>query len=368
LTDTVVVFGAGATKACDGPLTSEILLQALSEPVRSEIQREDYLHSLDEFLVNNFHVPSDWQSRTKYDYPSLPLLLSLMDTAIDRKQPFGPNPNTQDLVRVRQSLEYVIFALLDNSLKKMSQQNCYLDLFEKIYPDSEPVVLSLNYDIIADNALIRLSRRKHPEGLFPDYGCEIRNAVYSAASQYFGKLLKLHGSLNWMYCPGCHRLDLGVAKSGIGTVKVLGKLYEEDPKLSLDERYSCHGSECVECDTFVRPVLITPTHRKDYRNPHVAQVWYQAERALRDAKRVIFIGYSLPDDDVEVVYLLKRSLTRTPSPKKPINPPPEITVVELDDKGQSLRDHAVGARYRSLFGDSIIWRTDGFAKYVQSLP
>ncbi len=68
--------------------------------------------------------------------------------------------------------------------------------------------------------------------------------------------------------------------------------------------------------------MIAPTHFKDYRNPHLAQVWYEAERVLREANKVIFIGYSLPDDDVEVVYLLKRSLAHLE--------PECITVVEFD--------------------------------------
>jgi hypothetical protein len=59
----------------------------------------------------------------------------------------------------------------------------------------------------------------------------------------------------------------------------------------------------------VRPVMITPTQKKDYRSPHVARVWYEAERLLRQANQGVFIGYSMPEDDVEVVYLLKRGLS-----------------------------------------------------------
>ena len=89
--------------------------------------------------------------------------------------------------------------------------------------------------------------------------------------------------------------------------------------------------------------MIAPTHFKDYRNPHLAQVWYEAERVLREAEKVIFVGYSLPDDDVEVVYLLKRSLAHLP--------PECITVVENrsgKSAARSIRDHAVGRRYRTL--------------------
>ena len=49
-TDTIVVFGAGATKACGGPLTAEILPQAFVPNVRKAIQRQDYMKLLDDFL------------------------------------------------------------------------------------------------------------------------------------------------------------------------------------------------------------------------------------------------------------------------------------------------------------------------------
>jgi hypothetical protein len=68
---------------------------------------------------------------------------------------------------------------------------------------------------------------------------------------------------------------------------------------------------------------------------------------------VVFVGYSLPDDDVEVVYLLKRSLAR-PNP-------PQITVVEYDKNNPNLpvTKHAAGRRYRTLFGDQIDWHACG---------
>ncbi|HEY0426315.1 MAG TPA: hypothetical protein VGC76_00785 [Pyrinomonadaceae bacterium] len=381
---TVVIFGAGATKACGGPLTNEILLQAYDPKVRQEIaksgqqkliQREGYADILEEFLVENFHLPKDSKKRKINDYPALPLLLSLIDTAIDRKQPMNQKWVSerlidvdrasgyfrQSLVHVREALEYIIFAVLEYKLRSL-ENNYYLDLLNKLYKniDEEPVIISLNYDIIADNALVRFSENSE-NGRFPDYGCEIKTPAYQEPKGYFGKLLKLHGSLNWLYCPGCHRLDIGVSESGKkGTVKVLERLYQESP---LEPKYSCHGSPCPDCQVFVRPILITPTHRKDYRNPHVSQVWYQAERELRQAKRAIFIGYSLPDDDVEVIYLLKRGLTRQNG-----SDAPEITVVEYDKDRRNLKKHPVGARYRTLFGDKIKWFNDGFESYLKSLP
>jgi CelD/BcsL family acetyltransferase involved in cellulose biosynthesis len=55
--DTIILFGAGATKACGGPLTNEILPQAFEPTVCTEIEREYYIDLLDRFLLRELvHV------------------------------------------------------------------------------------------------------------------------------------------------------------------------------------------------------------------------------------------------------------------------------------------------------------------------
>jgi hypothetical protein len=103
--------------------------------------------------------------------------------------------------------------------------------------------------------------------------------------------------------------------------------------------------------------LIAPTRLKDYRNPHLTQVWYESERVLRESDRVVFIGYSIPDDDLEVVYLFKRSLGHLK--------PHQITVVELDPANLILGDNEVGRRYRALFGD-VDWHSEGLDGWLQA--
>jgi hypothetical protein len=76
---------------------------------------------------------------------------------------------------------------------------------------------------------------------------------------------------------------------------------------------------------------------------------------------VIFIGYSLPDEDVEVIYLLKRGLSELAK-----RDPQRITVVEVPVGDRtSLADHPVGRRYRALLGDGIEWRIEGFAAWMK---
>ena len=117
---------------------------------------------------------------------------------------------------------------------------------------------------------------------------------------------------------------------------------------------------CPDCRSAFRAVMITPTSLKDYRNPHIASLWYQAERALRDADRVVFVGYSLPWDDIDVIYLLKRGIAKAKGRM--------ISVVEHSSTGPvPILDHEAGRRYQAVFGHDLDWQPVGFEKWARSL-
>jgi hypothetical protein len=80
---------------------------------------------------------------------------------------------------------------------------------------------------------------------------------------------------------------------------------------------------------------------------------------LRECKRAIFIGYSMPDDDLEVVYLLKRGLAHLK--------PSDVTVVMFDPLHPLLQGNEVGRRYRALFGD-VDWHPEGLDAWVSAQP
>lgn len=360
---TAFIFGAGATKACGGPLTNEILPRAFA--LQEFINREDFLNKLEEFLRENFHLPESWSARTRESYPPLPLLIGLIDIAISRRHNLGYKWDADKLREVRQALDYAIFAVVEHELSSLKRSNNhYYQLIDHLITSTQkpPTIVSLNYDIIADNTLMALSDQHGSMG-FPDYGCDIATEIYQKQNK-FGKLYKLHGSLNWLYCPACQRLDLGTTESGRQTIKMLNVLYiEEETKYQqspgdgdLYRRYTCHGSPCRDCGTFVTPVMISPTHLKDYRNPHINRVWYLAEMALRKTSRVIIAGYSMPWDDVDVIYLFKRSLGDLHASA--------ITVVEWDEAGRPAHEHPVGQNYVKIFGDGIDWHPEGFAGFA----
>ena len=80
---------------------------------------------------------------------------------------------------------------------------------------------------------------------------------------------------------------------------------------------------------------------------------------LQESTRVIFIGYSLPENDVEVIYLLKRGLRHLE--------PEAITVVEWDEDRASASDHYVGQRFQAVFGKGIDWHPEGFGDWLSGL-
>jgi hypothetical protein len=350
----VVFFGAGATKACGGPLKNEILPHGFTPATAPP--PPPFLEELDEFLVREFNVPSPRDRRRKEHYPSLPLLLSLIDTAVDRNQPLTRHSSCKDLLRIRTALEFTIFAVLENAMRRRRGAAPYGHMFDMVAMelDMPPDVISLNYDVLAERALILLSQNR---GLppFPDYGCDIETEAYRKAHGT-NLMLKLHGSVNWRYCPGCHRLQIGVSHSTSETASALKKMYH-NAELRLENWYTQKANFCPKCGAMLRPVMITPTTKKDYRNPHIASIWYCAERLLQNADRVIFTGYSLPEDDVDVIYLLKRSLSNLA--------PNRITVIEYDEEHRDLETHPVGQRYHSLFGPSIEWSTVGFDSWLR---
>ncbi|MGZ8842690.1 MAG: hypothetical protein ACXW18_03450, partial [Pyrinomonadaceae bacterium] len=315
----VVILGAGATKACGGPLTDEILPAALNGEMTGDAQenevqdREQLLGFSRQFLAECFHVPINKVRVEKKDCPSLPMVLSMLRRSLDLKKPIG-QWESQRLVKARRAVEYSVFAVIEAALRDIpAGRDFHTQMLEPLYQRGiEPAVVSLNYDVIVDNVMFTMSER-HRGGRPPNYSVRFDTEQYLNFSQagMFGRLLKIHGSLNWLYCEVCKRLDLFVSK-GMRTAKALDVLYHTVP---FDDAYSCRGTPCRNptCDGFISPILITPTYVKDYENKHIEKTWAAAEEAMKEADRAVIIGYSLPTDDVEVAMLLQRGLSHLPA-------------------------------------------------------
>src|ERR1043166_656680 len=135
----------------------------------------------------------------------------------------------------------------------------------------------------------------------------------------------------------------------------LAEVYDYLPlkKHYLCVENSCSGCRCRHCGAALRPVMITPSFVKDYRNPHIQRVWYEAEKVLRESTHAYIIGYSLPNDDVAVIHLLRRGLRHLGAH--------QVTVV------LKQADAMMEQRYRTHFGDELTLHVDGFAEWAANL-
>jgi hypothetical protein len=152
---TVIFLGAGTTKSCGGPTTNEILPQILgvqpatAAPVADSAGR---LPKLQTFLQELFHVSP---GSPKEFYPALPLLMSLLDTALEHRQALSPKWNTDEM---RHAIELGIFDALEETLLKAPTNNHYSLLQKFFAPPAEPCVISTNYDVIIDTATMATSQ------------------------------------------------------------------------------------------------------------------------------------------------------------------------------------------------------------------
>jgi len=214
----------------------------------------------------------------------------------------------------------------------------------------------LNYDVIIDVALTRrynnqdarafdaadAERLSDVPQIGIDYGLDFANLGGHPLGDHPFKLLKLHGSFNWLWSRVTGNVYFGGFNKSVGRVLDLNAYYEHE------------GPHFEEPAQNLEPILITPTHLKDLRNVHLGMLWRKAEQALRQARRVTFIGYSLPADDLHIKFLLKRAFeTRLRRP--------EIAVVDLA-KGRKRTQ--TQENYERFFGTDLIYHRRGFESFV----
>jgi NAD-dependent SIR2 family protein deacetylase len=190
------------------------------------------------------------------------------------------------------------------------------------------VVLSLNYDILIDNALSNL-------GKITDSGYRMNFFKVNQDGEWMRpsldsseiSLFKLHGSLNWIRCRLCGALLLYRQRKQI---------------LSGIQLFRC--PRCSSQETSER-MMIPPIQSKDYGDKDMAFLWFQADRTMREFSRIVCIGYSFSPLDSDMVSLMRRLRSRQASI-------PEVDFVSPDRQAEErlrrLLDISKMNRFRNL--------------------
>ncbi len=340
----IFFLGAGATKADfpNAPTLKDLLGKILSEDSFEYTIAKDKMRN---FLHEYFF---DLSGKTSEEYPLIQDVLSFIDTSLQNETDLKVNKN--DLEDIRRTIIYQMGFTIEKHMQ-ISEDVNMLKLVSRLTP--EDVVISTNYDIVADNCFLNKFSNKMNYGItfrasvdavnrrpYTDIAGSSRVPIYSFDEG--PSLLKLHGSFNWLYCTRCDELDVTPAQKG-----------------ALQ-----HGTRCfnhMTCTALYQPLIVPPTFFKSYQNRIIREVWLLAEQAVAQAEEIIFIGYSMPVDDYEIKSMLLRGIARN---KKR----PAITVVDKcpKDEGERQENIQYKINYEKVFG-SVDYRKCGFAQYVKDL-
>ena len=101
-----------------------------------------------------------------------------------------------------------------------------------------------------------------------------------------GYYLKLHGSIDWLYCPN---EDCGLYSKVFPIKKIIGEY------------------KCYECSSKMKHLIIPPVLNKNYSSfPFVKKLWNIALEELQSADELVIWGYRLPPTDFYNRWLLRQ--------------------------------------------------------------
>ncbi len=273
--ETVYVLGAGFSKGCGYPLTSNLLPE-----VWGRLDAADR-SSLAEII--KFHHPK-FQTDKPETYPPIEQLLTEMKVNGDLyegSRRYAGNFKKEKLDHTRAALLNTI-AHWFHEIYKTARNTDWLNRFVELVRDENAAVVTFNWDLLVDQALFGNQIESHHYGL---------NEKISSGPI----ILKPHGSLNWYSTKELNKVSPEKRK-------VLYKA--EDPANAIELFTRPRAIQSKVSRTYA-PLIVPPTYIKDFQKPVFRHLWLQTTEVLSTAKRIVFIGYSLPPDDLQAKFILR---------------------------------------------------------------
>ena len=318
----VFILGAGFSYPAKLPLQKDLLSILLEDKDFQYLNHYEKVESfLNDFFKDNFDLED---------------IFTILDRAYLYEENFSKY-NWMEVFEVRRSLMFLIINLIDKQITKAEKHNkLYKKFIENISNNHKDIsIITLNWDTLLEKLIKKFSPNMMLDYCFYTYGYNDKNHIphinLKSQEKQNLKIIKIHGSINWLICPNCQRLI--VDDSSIKSIGIENFICE------YCEKYS--GLK-INLENFI----VTPTILKKFDNLHLKYIWNNAFIELQEADKITFIGYSLPKADYEFLYLLKKVLVN-----KQIR-----VILARSDKGLDIE-----TRYRNLF-DNIEFCFDGFEK------
>ena len=143
----------------------------------------------------------------------------------------------------------------------------------------------------------------------PDHGARDRIRI--------SKFLYPHGCVTWRECPDCGKLSsyLGDQWEKDSSVLILPPPlksfvpedvefphYQNEKEIKECDRGSVDARACVNCDTLTyahHTQIVMQSNFKGAPPPYIEEIQRDLRAVVQEADHIVFMGYSLPPDDVD---------------------------------------------------------------------
>jgi hypothetical protein len=346
----VYIVGAGFSKYAGLPLQSNFTEALLAARDTKTHPMYPLTRHLARFTHDAFdHSESAWAKH----WPNLEDLFTNIDLAANTGHHLGQEHSPSELRTTRRVLLARMMYMLNKRYveaeRNKSNEWKKLDRFFKHLDVDHSAFVSINWDTVIER---RLTERRNLVDF--DYGCgalaaRFPNKGHVVAERRFASeskrmpVVKIHGSVNWLYCDNCRQLYWFPPDEAVRVAMQLITA-REAKRLKVRDAEACERWRCPNCSSVPLTTRIaTFSFLKALDFPMFEKSWVSAERLLRNANKWIFIGYSLPGADYEFKHLLKRvQLSR----KKP----PEFAVIT---GGSDADTDYTYMNYQRFFGRDI---------------
>lgn len=344
-----IFLGAGASAAENLPIQNELFSEYFKK-LKPKNYDTDMNRELYAFFKQMFNIDIRKDNLDNANFPTFEEVLGLLDLAEQRREGFR-NFGLENLNNRSDSIrflrQYLILLMAEAIHNTPRTDNKYHKLLvENLLQNDlllDTTFISANYDIHIDNTVTGL-RDKNNLPIMLDYGVEFTNFKeelnWRKPKEPLIKLYKIHGSLNWLYCPICNSLTLTPHEGGVM------KLIENSAE-----------TKCLECGELTEPIIVPPTYFKNMSNIFLSNVWNETEKTLRETDLLVFCGYSFPEADMHIKYMLKR--VQTNGRKTPL----KIMVFNNHSQKQRITLKKEERRYKRFLGEDVIFTDNSFQDF-----
>jgi NAD-dependent SIR2 family protein deacetylase len=248
----------------------------------------------------------------------------------------------------------------------------FLDIYKDIYKPfakylksfkSSFSVITTNYDMIFEYLAFDQGFKccypfiKQYEKL-PGKNGEYNSFVFTNYKVDSPVICKLHGSTNYFkYKDPSRKLKFGISDDIASKNSGYSNIPKDKKMPAILRLNGLSEIERINDIGFLVPEIVPPTYEKLINEDWLKETWERAFRLIRNARKIIFIGYSLPESDGFMPSMIRAAMASRRKKEK-------LKIVVIDPSPDTF------CRYSRLFGclsSDLKFYNSTFSEFVKSV-